>query len=507
MALRCQQPAVPNRTESLSRLLGLARRRLLFQALGLTLLLGLHPALAADRPAAFSRNWCAYQTQHFNLMTDLPRRRALAEIDRLNRFRQLFLALFPQADDQAGLPLRMLIFRRTRDFAELSGVGTFAGVTVPSLRAYQLLIGPSPGIGLTDTALHEYAHYLLRNQMDWNYPLWYEEGLASYLSAVRLRRRSPSLGHLNAKLRRVPGAGFAMSYAEVVAATNLLGWPQAKLTAFYERSWLLVHFIRSGHLLGYLDLRGALAAYLAQPRRDFAAAFRLGPTAMGKLVERYRRQRPLPVETVPLPEAESGAVRRRCLSAGESRLELAFSILGVNPQLAAAVLAEGAGKRDAEELTALSLALTNQDPDRAAAAVEQALRLEPDHSGAMVQQAYLKVRRCALSSDPACMANWAEAAALYRQAWEGNPERYDAAFGLGVAYLHTGRAEEAVRHLRLAYEKMPSVARTNFYLGEAYRILGDQRAAEHLRKARNWALEPLWRTRAEAALARLWGRY
>ena len=478
--------------------------------LGLTLLLGFGPlASAADLPPSFTRPWCAYQTERFRLVTDLPRFRAIAKIKGLERFRQLFLELFPDAQGRAGLPLRMLVVRRTKDFAQLLGGSTYTGITVPSLRFYQLLIGPDPNPVFSDTGMHEYAHYLLRNQTAWNYPLWYEEGLASYLGMAQLHGPRAVLGRLGAvpAVARERNSKLVhqeeVTYEEVVGATSLVGWPSAKLAAFYKKSWLLVHFIRLGHRLGYPDLRGRLADYLAQPRWDFTAAFRLPPTAVGELLRSYSGRRSHPRETVSLPKTEDAVVERRCLSAAESRLELALSIAGLNPTLAVAALSSLEGPASADRLTALSEALARIDPKQAAAVVAEALELKPDHPGAAIQQANLKIRRCVLSSSPACLSRWAEAAELYRRAWMGHSERFDAAYGLGVAYLHTGRAEQALRHLRLAWEKMPAVAQTNFYLGEAYRILGDQRAVEHLRKARNWALQPAWRNRAEAALARL----
>lgn len=475
-----------------------------------TLLLGFGPvASAADLPPAFARTWCTYQTERFRLVTDLPHRRALAKIKELQRFRQLFLALFPDAQGRAGLPLRMLVVRRTKDFVQLSGNSTYTGVTVPSLRFYQLLIGPDPNPAFSDTGMHEYAHYLLRNQTAWNYPLWYEEGLASYLGMAQLRGSGPVLGQLGVAPLAARKRNFLsaheeeVTYEEVVGATSSMGWPPAKLAGFYEKSWLLVHFIRLGHRLGYPDLRERLADYLAQPQRDFAAAFRLSPTALGELLRGYWGRRSHPRETVRLPETEDAIAARRCLSTSASRMELALGIAGLNPTLAVAALRSLDGPASADRLTALSEALARIDPKQAAAAVEEALELEPDHPGAAIQRANLKVQRCALSSSPICLANWAEAAELYRRAWTADSERYDAAYGLGVAYLHTGRAEKALSHLRLAWEKMPAAAQTNFYLGEAYRILGDQRADEHLQKARNWALQPAWRNRATAALARL----
>lgn len=487
------------------------RRFRAIQALAAALMLGLGAlTFAAELPAPFAYTWCTYQTERFRLVTDLPHRRAVAKIKRLDRFRQLFLQLFPDAQGRGGLPLRMLVLRRSKDFAELSGNSAYNGVTVPSLRFYQLLIGPDPSPVFSDTGMHEYAHYLLRNQAAWSYPPWYEEGLAIYLGTARLRGSTLVLGRLGA----APSAGRGAApkalreqettYQEVVGATSLAGWPLPKLMAFYRKSWMLVHFIRLGHRLGHADLRGPLAAYLADPRRDFAAAFGLPPTALGELLQSYWSRRSHSGERVKLPAPEAPVFARRCLSAAESRMELAVSIAGLNPKLAVAALTSLDAPASADRLTALAEALAKIDPRRAAAAAREALALDANHAGAAVAQANLKVRGCALSSRPACLAKWAQAAELYRRAWAGNSQRYDAAYGLGVAYLHTGRAEAALRHLRLAWEKMPSVVQTNFYLGEAHRILGDgRRAAEHLRKARNWALQPVWRNRAEAALARL----
>lgn len=469
------------------------------------------PACAAELPEAFSRPWCTYRTAHFELLTDLPRRQALAEAKALGRFRTLFMALFPEARTHTGVPVRMLVFRRTRHFTEITGTADFAGITVPSLRAYQLLIGPAQTSPLTHTGRHEYAHYLMRNQTEPHYPLWYEEGLASYLSAADLKRNPVPLGYLEPHVRRGKARSSEVSFEEVVQADSVADWPPQRVTAFYEKAWLLVHFIRLGHRsdhsADYPDFRPALARYLAQPERNFASAFALTPSGMGELVKDYLRRPRLRIEFVQLPNSEEEAVQapaRRCLDEAEGRLELARSIVHQNPRLAAKALERHpGGEVDAEWLTVQSEALSAVDYERAMAVVEGALELDPSHAAAMAQLAHLKVQRCPLSSHPACMRNWAEAATLYRQAWERDPHRYDVAYGLGVAYLHTGRAAQALDHLRLAYAQMPWAAKANFYLGEAYRMLGDERAAGHLRKAHSWAVDSTWRARAAAALTRL----
>ena len=513
------------------------QRRTILSAFAVLLIAFCVPVGAADLPEAFSRPWCTYRTAQFELLTDLPRRRALAEAKALGRFRKLFMALFPEARKHTGVPVRLLVFRRTRHFTQVTGTGAFAGITVPSLRAYQLLIGPDHTNSLTHTGRHEYAHYLMRNQTEPHYPLWYEEGLASYLSAADLKRNPVPLGYLEPHVRRGKPLSPDVSFEEVVQVDSVADWPPERLTAFYEKAWLMVHFIRLGHHLDYPDLRPALTRYLAEPespqlgsarglplagsspqlgsarglplavKSNFASAFALTPSGMGELIKDYVRRPHLRIELVQLPNDEKEAVQapaQRCLDEAESRLELARSIVHQNPQLAAKALGRHPdGDADAEWLTVQSQALSAVDYERAMAVIEQALELDPSHAAAMAQLAHLKVQRCPLSSHPDCMRSWADAATLYRQVRERAPHRYDVAYGLGVAYLHTGRAEQALDHLSLAHEQMPWAAEANFYLGEAYRMLGDERAAGHLRKAHSWAIDADWRARAAVALTRL----
>ena len=456
-----------------------------------------------DLPRAFSRTWCVFTTPHFTFTTDLSRRRALSKIRELDRFRQLFVKLFPEAGGRSGLPLRMLAFRRARDFNEVTGTKLYAGITVPSLHAYQLLIGPGQGSAVTDTGVHEYAHYLLRGQTRHHYPLWYEEGLASYLSTAKLVRGQFLLGYLEPHMRNDRSLSRRLTFTDVVQATNVSAWSQAELSEFYEKSWLLVHFIRLGHRADeFPDLRSALDGYLQQWQRGFTTAFEISPANLGRMVQDYR-SRYYFGEGVDLPKTDLQEVARECLGGADSRLRLAAGITRVNPQLAVRALKVRQEALNADHLNTLSLALTKLDHDQAVAAASQALALAPDHPGAIVQHTDLATRHCGLSSDPACISTWAQAAKAFAQAWRLDPQRYDAAYGLGVAYLHTGRAHQAIKHLRIAWEKMPWSVQTNFFLGEAYRITEDVRAADHLRRARNWAQDPTWRTRAQAALARL----
>jgi predicted Zn-dependent protease len=110
---------------------------------------------------------------------------------------------------------------------------------------------------------------------------------------------------------------------------------------------------------------------------------------------------------------------------------------------------------------------------------------------------------CVWKHERTCAERWREARTLYRRALRTDPERFDAALGLGMAYLHTGQAGDAISYLKVAYRKLPWAAQVNFFLGEAYRIVGDRRAWSHLTNAEQWATLPAWQERAAIALAEL----
>ena len=465
-------------------------------------------------PGTFHHQWCAYRTPHFALLTDLGHRRALATIGGLNRFRRMFLALFPDASGNAGLPLTMLVFRRERDFMELSGSARYAGVTLPSMHEYRLLAARGQPGAPTDNARHEYAHYLLRTRSDRNYPLWYEEGLATYLGAAELARNPVHLGNLPNRRMRLAIHDRAISFQAAIESTSVLGFNRTELLAFYDKAWLLTHFTLHGHDAGFPDWRPALERYLSGTERDFEAAFGHSPTETANLLDRYLVTGQLPRQTLELPRSETPAPERECLADDERDYELAVSITPLNRPVAVRVLTRiahpfagadaepQAGKTGVRYLTALSRAVW-ADRVRAQALVNRALELAPADPEANVQFAHLLVRGCAFSSASACIGKWARAVERYLAVLKQHPQRYDAAYGLGVAYLHTGRAPEAMGYLRLAYEKMPWKASINFYLGEGYRIARDPRAAAHLRNALHWTSEAMWRERAQFALQRL----
>ena len=437
-------------------------------------------------------------------MTDERIDKALATVADLASFRQFFLYLLPEAQGDSGLPVKMLMFRKTRDFYKATGSRHFSGYTIPSLFEYRLLMTEGPSRSITRVAYHEYAHYLLRNQTDRNYPLWYEEGLATYLSVVDIDADPITLGKLPCcRLNQTTRTTAEPSLDAVLTAVDVTNWSSRDLRVFYDKAWLLVHFLRLGHKVGFDDLRQQLDEYLVNPSRDFAEAFAISPTSLNQLLQRYRKRDRFGTESVTYQEIEATVPTTRCLTDQERDFELAVSLTAHNPMLARELLTNFDGDPTATRLTALSRTFNAEESAQALQLVHDALAIDPNHAGALISLANNLSAGCTFVNNETCFDHWLEAARHYRRALRIDPARFDAAFGLGVAYTHIGRAGDAMNYLRVAYNKAPWVPAINFYLGEGYRIIGDKRATTYLSNARNWSREGAWRKRAEIALARM----
>lgn len=453
---------------------------------------------------AFDRQWCVLTTPAFEYLTDEPIDKARVTVDDLSRFRELFMQLLPEAQGDSGLPLKMVMFSRSNDFHKATGSRHFGGYTLPSLFEYRLLMTKRPSFAVAKVAFHEYAHYLLRNQTDRSYPLWYEEGLATYLSAVKFDADAMTLGTLpGRRLSQTTRTAVKPSLEKVVTAVDIYRWPPRHINVFYDKAWLMVHFLRLGDQVGFDDLHVQLESYLADPARGFVEAFAITPKSMNQLLDRYRKQNRLGAETVAYGKVEPPIPTTRCLTDQERDFEMAVSLTTHNPKLSRELLTNLDGDATADRLVALSDTMPADESDQALRLIREALVIDPNHAGALIGLANNLVGRCSFINDETCFDLWLEAAKYYRRALHINPTRFDAAFGLGVAYTHVGRAGDGMNYLQVAYNKAPWAPSINFYLGEGYRIIGDKRAKTYLSNARNWATEDFWRKRAELALERV----
>ncbi len=474
--------------------------------LGLTALLHTVPAPAADAA------WCETRSDRFVLTSDLDEAAQGALLDNLLRLEAVvepFLPGLPRARSDA---LPVIVFSRRGDFVRLTGARAFAGFMQPSLRTNRLLIGPTRG-DLTETAQHEYVHFLLRNRDTSSLPLWFDEGLASLLGKTTLKADSARLGDLPSRLELLlmRDASPRRGLNRTLSLKAMDDLPGSQIEGFYDWSWLITDYLYFGVLDGAPVAGSTLEAYLADRSRTLPRHLGLSDRALLRELERHlQRSRASLYDAAPAPTVTRSF---RCLEDVERDLTLAEAITPHNPAAARALLAPHLpevvhgnaeatlGRRAADLYVAQArVALTEEQRDASERYVRQALAAAPGHAGALVLSADLTAGHCVFERAEDCPERWLTAAGLYRQALRQDPRRYDAVLGLGLAYLFRGQPGDAANYLKVAHQRAPWAPVVNYFVGESYRLTGDTRARRYLTNARNWADAEVWRVLAEESL-------
>ena len=464
--------------------------------------------------AAVDRPWCRTTSEHFELITDLNPRRSAALLVSLDRFRSAAHALLPGRPTTPPPVPRLVVFKRARDFVATFEFPNIGGFMQPSLTRSLLVFGPDRGgRHLSAFAFHEYTHFLLRSRATLNLPIWYEEGLATYLANMTIDRDGTiTLGRgPHALLAFLLGSRQA-PMTQLLEERFRLDWQRADLANVYTLAWGLVRFLHHAERPGggrYAEHLGPLLAAIdagAPSAEALPAALGITPEALPGLMRDHFDNRATTVFRFPLGDYQPPAHKRECLRRPEKTLVLADAIAPHRPDAARRlydqVLAATPGHVDAllgRARTAVDAAAARRD---AAAAHARA----PEAPAANVQLARLTLAEATEceAAEPgaaACRRQRTAAAEHYRQALATAPDRADANYGLGVLELLERRPEAALGHLAAAHQRAPWSPRISYYLGEALRQQGElRRAAPFLRKTAAWHPDAAWRGRANRAL-------
>ena len=448
-----------------------AYRRLL----AATVALVVAPAYAAIE----DHQWCRTETEHFDLVTDLDLRGTAELFYSLDRFRASASALLPGLPPDHPAPLKILVFKNTRDFALFYQSPNIAGFMRPTLNRSLLAFGPDRnGRHLHAIAFHEYTHYLLRSRATVNLPIWYEEGLASYLSTLDMdpagvvtvgRGPSPLLAYV-VKQPELP-------LEDVIAERFRLDWQRHDLSHVYTLAWGIVRFLHHarrpdgsmyaeqlGDMLDAID-RGATSADAIREHLGFE------PSELQDLLRGYydgSEESTLGVFKFAVENYEMPAFDRSCLDADEARQVLADAVGFRRADLAGRLYDDILARKPRHIGALLGRSRVHPDVEVRHQAARQAYALAPQDPAVNLRMAEISVTPCG-EGVADCERDWEAAKAFYQVALGPDRDRADAAFGLGMVYLREGQPEEALEYLAVAYTRAPWSPRVNYYLGGGVR--------------------------------------
>jgi tetratricopeptide (TPR) repeat protein len=254
------------------------------------------------------------------------------------------------------------------------------------------------------TLMHEYAHHFLISNSSLPTPRWMGEGAAEFFASAEF----PGDGAIKIGMPAYQRAG-ELFYAKDVSVEQLLD-PSAYndgehkgFDAFYGRSWLLYHYLvmggtRTGQLRKYTTLMAAGKSSLEAGREVFGDLEQLQ-----KELDKYLMQSKLTTVAFGPGKLPIGKVSVRPLSAGEAAVMplLIRSVRGVDRAQATELVGEvrevaAQYPQDAGVLTELAEAEYDAgNDDKAIAAADAALALDPQRVNAYVQKGYALFRKAA----------------------------------------------------------------------------------------------------------------
>lgn len=509
-------------------------------AVSLRIMVGCSLVTAASADVA-DRNWQRYELASSSapivLQTDAKSAEAATLLRELARFDALvdkYIAPFAQLAGEiapeligqrvgaAGSDeLRLLALTRRRDFSRLFNPTHFAGFTLPTLQHTTLVVGPMGGRdGLRENLLHEYVHFRLRRDVPGGLPLWFEEGLASYLAMVKFAprpkqsaveltpKRRVELGHwigLDERpeqfIRRYSNATGAkpMRLTDLIERRNLEGLARSSVRQFYLTSHALVR-----HLYANPELdRLALAKLLVLDSSSFPKGINLDLRVAARAIGKHYETTSGATERFALRVPKDAAVSVAKLTPSEVRYALADAALIMNPPAATRLFEKLTTSQPQQTLAWLgaSKALRLQDDsERAESRLAVAQKLAPGSAAVLLEQAAIHTSGCLFKPAPSCPAAWLTAMLDLRDALDQNPNNYEAIYRLGIAHLYMGQPGEAQGYLQVAWQRVPWSPQANFFLGESLRLVGDTRARWYLNNAHRWASSAYYQKVSAAAL-------
>ena len=216
----------------------------------------LFPAPSKPVSAAPKDQWVSVQSKNFLLLGNASEKEIRRVGTRLEQFREVFAKLFPKANVNSPVPMRVIIFKNRAAYLPFmpvyqGGINEVAGYFQSGQDVnYITLTTELNSADPYRVIFHEYVHALLSDNTI-RVPAWFNEGLAEYYSTFEITDgdRKVTLGKPLAPHVFLLRENRFLPLARLFAVDH--GAPEYnerdKKGVFYAESWALVHYLMLGN--------------------------------------------------------------------------------------------------------------------------------------------------------------------------------------------------------------------------------------------------------------------
>jgi hypothetical protein len=222
------------------------------------------------------REWRQVTSENFRVNTVLSETRATELLRQMEVMRAALGISSADATYQAAVPTVIIALDNADDYHLLGAPDTTVGIFMANQRENSIVIQDNDDVQGVQIILHEYVHYLNRQNGRVVLPKWFEEGNAEYLSSSQIKDDSFDFGLVSAGRLTTLHFSAWLPTSEILEMSDLLTLDAERGDLFYSQSWLLVHFLKSRSNADR-DLPGMLQRYseLVVSGEDRSNAFEL----------------------------------------------------------------------------------------------------------------------------------------------------------------------------------------------------------------------------------------
>ncbi len=263
-------------------------RMRLFAALSLVVV-AIQPASGKNLE---DRDWLELHTPHFQIYSPMGERDSMELARHLELLRKAVSIITNISQSEASVPTEIYVVESQRDLQKLGLSANVAGVFIPSMRKNLILIREGRGNTEIGFIMHEYIHFLVRQNGALTYPRWFQEGIAEYFRAARLRANRFEIGGLPPNTANVLHYVPWISISRIIAPEEYSEWTGERKAMSYAEAWGLVHYLinrpREASSLGqelgtYIELLESGEEAIAA----FETAFGMTTEALDMQVQRH----------------------------------------------------------------------------------------------------------------------------------------------------------------------------------------------------------------------------
>jgi len=435
------------------------------------------------------RKWLQVRTENFQIYSQLSKRETLELIRHLEIFRQVAAIFTGVGLADSPVPTAIYAVPSGKVSRELSIDSSYAGYFRTGLRRNLIVVRDVPHTDEVATIMHEYVHFLVGSFGKFNYPMWFNEGFAEYLSSMRVRSDEIIIGGVPPE-RVYSFRNYRwISMREIISRRGSDDWPAQRNWMFYSEAWALVHFLMNRtevesrfndqleEYIGKLDAGGDSIA-------SFEAAFGVSVEKLDRDVQNYLFGRRVPGlmlsadSIVPDFEPEVTRMSREAISLALGQFALRtrdyesaerwYQIAAEDPAL------------EAHAHAGLGDTMKFRDRfDEALPHFDRALKLAPEDPLCHLDMAEYWHYRAANTEEPAQRSeNVDRARTHYVKAWQLNPRLPEVYAMYGRTFLlKADDYDKAVTMLEEAQRMLRANIRVKLSLAEAYLGVGRKEEA------------------------------